>query len=312
MAAGRARPARRWMVTVNDGAECFPDIGLPADHDAAWVRFRDGVLGRAKDSGRRGIDVLYVGGQFERGGAAAAAGADDEHLQVYLHVGRPVRFTQAARLVPGAHVEAAIGRAEQCIAYCSKEESRIAGPYSHGDAGALGQGSRNDVADAVAAIAGGADIGKWVIEHPSALKLWSSLEKLRASTFKPRSSEAAPNVTWCWGGTGTGKSKWAAEQAPQDDTYWKPSNPKWWDGYAQQSVCIIDDYRPKDGLSFKEMLNLLDRYPFPIEIKGTYTQFNTPHIIITTPCTPQDTFAGHTDEDIAQLLRRITTIKHFE
>ncbi len=300
------------MYTVNEGAEAYPDIGDPADYDAAWKRFRDGVLGRAEDSGRHGIRVLYLGGQFERGGEAAAAGADDGHLQVYGHLGRPVRFPQAAALVPGAHVEAAHAGADACIAYCTKEDTRIGGPYSHGDAGRLGQGSRSDVAEAVAAIGAGTAVGPWVLQHPTSLRYWSGLEKLRASCFTARGSDVAPKVTWCWGSTGSGKSLWAAHQASPGETYWKPGNAKWWDGYGQQAVCIIDDYRPKDGMSFNALLRLLDRFPLLIEVKGAYLHFKSDHIIITTPLTPQRTFAEHTREDIAQLLRRITTIKHFE
>jgi hypothetical protein len=89
-----------------------------------------------------------------------------------------------------------------------------------------------------------------------------------------------------------------------------PAN-KWWDGYEQQPAVIIDDYR-RDFSTFAELLRLLDRYPHRVEKKGASIQFNSSTIIITTPKPPEETWAGRTEEDLAQLMRRITEVREFK
>lgn len=74
---------------------------------------------------------------------------------------------------------------------------------------------------------------------------------------------------------------------------------------------IIDDYRT-DFCKFHTLLNLLDRYPFQVEVKGGTLQFRPKRIFITCPKRPEDIWASRTEEDLAQLLRRITEVKCFD
>lgn len=73
---------------------------------------------------------------------------------------------------------------------------------------------------------------------------------------------------------------------------------------------ILDDYRA-DFCKFSEFLRILDRYSYQIEYKGGTTQLLARNIYITTPKSPQETWANRTEEDLAQLLRRITEVRHF-
>jgi hypothetical protein len=115
-------------------------------------------------------------------------------------------------------------------------------------------------------------------------------------------------VFWCYGETGSGKSRWASEQYPT--AYWKAPTSKWWCGYDQHDAVIIDDYR-RDFSTFGDLLRLFDRYPLIVETKGGSVQFLAKTIVVTTPKNPRDTWDSRTEEDIQQLLRRITEIKHF-
>ncbi len=310
MPAGKA--ARRWCCTFNEAAlvQCVPDIvDLWADVKATWCGLRDGLLERAGHG--RGLPIKFFGGQFERG-EGRAPGAGNRHFQAYLVVGRPARLPQVKGLAPGAHLEIARGSDQQNLEYCNKEDTRLWGPFEHGDRALLGQGVRTDIAAAVAAIGGGADLGDYVMEHPGALKYWSSLSKLQASRFKHRrSADPPPDVYWCYGATGTGKSKWAAESCTPEEQYWKPPGNKWWDGYHQQSTIIIDDYRAGGDINFKWLLRLMDRNPLLVEVKHDFIAFSSAKIIITTPLSPVDTFSYRSEEDINQLLRRITEVKKF-
>ena len=95
------------------------------------------------------------------------------------------------------------------------------------------------------------------------------------------------------------------------DAYWCMSISKWWEGYDAHETVIINDYR-KDFCKFSELLNLLDRYPYRIECKGSSRQMLAKTIVITTPKSPEETWKNRTDEDLTQLMRRIDKVLFFE
>eukprot|EP00969_Alexandrium_andersonii_P286488 12664453-Alexandrium_andersonii.AAC.1 len=72
-------------------------------------------------------------------------------------------------------------------------------------------------------------------------------------------------VFWLWGAAGTDKSRLA--KAVMRGAYIKPPDTRWFDGYDGQEVCILNDLR-KGTFTFNYLLELLDRYPFQVEIKG--------------------------------------------
>lgn len=133
-----------------------------------------------------------------------------------------------------------------------------------------------------------------------------------------------PTVLWFYGPTGTGKSKLAHELcAASPDGFWiAPLNLDWFDGYTGQGVVLFDDFR-KQYLSakygFPGLLRLLDRYDLSVNVRGQQPVPWIPRtIIITCNASPTDCFAWrdlqgeqHEREDIEQLLRRITEVRHF-
>lgn len=89
-------------------------------------------------------------------------------------------------------------------------------------------------------------------------------------------------------------------------------NLRWFCGYAGHELALIDDFRC-DFCTFHFLLRLLDRYPVRVERKGGSCWFTPSHIFITAPHSPSVTFAHRSDEeDLRQLLRRITYIKDFD
>lgn len=114
---------------------------------------------------------------------------------------------------------------------------------------------------------------------------------------------------WFYGSTGTGKTRSAYEISPL--AYFKSPTNHWWDGYEGQETVIIDDYRV-DFCKFSQLLRLFDRYPLSVEVKGGTVEFLAKDIYITTPKSPQDTWASRTEEDLAQLMRRIEDVRCFD
>lgn len=79
----------------------------------------------------------------------------------------------------------------------------------------------------------------------------------------------------------------------------------WWDGYEQQEAIIIDDFDGK--WPYRDLLRLLDRYPYQGQYKGGYVKINSPYIYITCEYSPSFFWRGN---EFAQIHRRLSEIKH--
>ena len=65
------------------------------------------------------------------------------HFQGYIQMNKPVRFTHFHPMLERAHFEVSKGTPEQATAYCTKEDTRLEGPWVFGEI--QGQGKRNDI-----------------------------------------------------------------------------------------------------------------------------------------------------------------------
>lgn len=258
-------------------------------------------LRNALDEGRRAENFIGYGIiGFE------VADSGTPHLQCYVHFERPRSLAQVKRL-PGCarvHAEACKGTPGDNYNYCSK-----GGEFE--EFGNLPQQGRRSDLETVANLV---NAGKTIydiaencpVEYIKYSKGILSLLHLRCG-YRTWKTE----VYWYWGSTGTGKSKTAFQQAMEDGSWYAkdPSN-QWWDGYNGQEVVVIDDYR-RDFCTFSYLLRLLDQYPLIVSVKGSTTQFLAKKIYITTPKNVRETWDSRTEEDLAQLERRITQVVHF-
>lgn len=247
-------------------------------------------------------DIRYCVFQQERGANGTP------HLQGFAYCDNKKTLAQWKRLLgERCHIEQTMGTPAQADAYCRKEDTREPGtePWSIGSLPQ--QGARTDLSTVAAAVRSGATDEEIAESHPGDfIRYHSGIRFLRQIYAKPRTFKTF--VHWWYGATGTGKSAEAFERFP--DAYWKMGTNKWWDGYIDQAEVIVDDYR-RDLCTFAELLRLFDRYPYRVEFKGGSTQFVARHLVITTPLHPRDTWAGRTEEDLGQLMRRIDEIRLF-
>ncbi len=231
------------------------------------------------------------------------------HLQGYVEFESAVTRSSAARRIgdASAHFERRRGTQKQAIEYTCKVPG---GAWEeHGSKGS--QGKRTDLDAVRDCLADGGTLRE-VLDTGASYQGVRYAEKVL--TYRERVRSSPPHVVWCWGPTGTGKSRYAAEASEAaghsaDDIYWHAGG-KWWDGYDGHGVVIMDDFRPED-LKFQFLLRLLDRYPFRVEVKGGYRQFRSPEIYITCPKHPSECYR-ESGEDLDQLIRRINEIKEFE
>lgn len=204
------------------------------------------------------------------------------------------------------HLEQARGSFKDNLDYCSKSD---ANPFEAGERPS--QGSRTDLHQVAERIAAGDSIGDIAEAYPvEFIKFERGIRSLKCMQCSNRDFKT--RVIWCWGHTGTGKTRWCNETYP--NAYWKDGNTKWWDGYCGQSEVIIDDFRPSKEMPFNFLLRLFDRYALQVEVKGGYVVFSSRVICVTSPYNPEQLFSRMSwleEEDLAQIIRRIDEVKEF-
>lgn len=222
------------------------------------------------------------------------------HLQGYSELEQPCRFTTLKARYPTLHIESRKGTQQQAIDYCKKdgEVTETGAPKR--------QGKRKDLDDVVEAVNAGVPIDEIARAEPGTfIKYHKGIIAYKNTMLVDRTEP--PTVEWRWGSTGTGKTRGAVDKHREAGFYIKDGT-HWWDGYSGQQAIIIDDFDPKSW-SFRDLLRLLDRYPFQGQTKGGYVRINSPFIYITCEHAPEHYWAGN---DLAQVMRRITTVIHCE
>lgn len=241
------------------------------------------------------------------------------HLQGYIHF-RPncSKSMQAVHRLPGFARAALManqrGSPQQCLDYCKKgepgtpgsEESKILG-VDYWEFGTVPeQGKRTDIAETMKSFTNsGFDLKKLARECPDQFVKYHRGFQAMAALLDDRFRAWKTQVIWLYGATGTGKSSMAFELMKKGvPCYYKDCHSAWWDGYTTQPVCVLDDYRP-DMCTFSALLNLLDRYPLSLQVKGSTVQCLFKYIIVTTPRNPSSTWEKQSRENLEQLNRRI-------
>lgn len=286
---------RSFCITINGDASWF-EGPTQADELADFLRACD--------------LIRYAVFQFE-----TAPSTGRRHCQAYVYTTRNSRISAVKKIFNGwrvgcsPHIELARGNIDQAVAYCVKADTSVQGT-SREVGSKPRQGSRSDLADIAAAIDEGMPLAEVAQLHPADFIRYSRglQEYQRVRLSCPRSPETSITVYWWFGPTGTGKSRKAFSDYP--DSYVKMPTNKWWDGYVAQTEVIMDDYRPA-MCPFSELLRILDRYPMRVEMKGSSVDLAATTFIITTCQRPEIIWHGKTEEQIDQLLRRITEIVEF-
>lgn len=110
---------------------------------------------------------------------------------------------------------------------------------------------------------------------------------------------------WCCGKTGTGKSRDVREKY-KGMAYFKIAANKWWDGYRDQQVAIIEDLDKTHDYQAYNLKLWADRYPFPAEVKGAQVMIRPDLIVVTSNYHPKDIWTK--EEDLGPILRRFKVV----
>jgi len=246
----------------------------------------------------------YVVFQEERGANGTP------HLQGYAQRAQPTEFNTWKRMLGArCHLEQSRGTPAQNREYCTKDTDRIPGTllFEKGDIPV--QGERNDLTAIFEAAKDPSVSVRDLVDTNGAAFIRYSKGILAVRSIFSDERRSKTKVFWFYGATGLGKSHEANRLAP--NAFWKQNSP-WWCGYDpnEHEDVVIDDYRC-DFCKFAQLLRLFDFTKLTVEIKGGNVNFRAKRIFVSTPKSPVDTWAGRSEEDIQQLLRRIEVLVEF-
>lgn len=287
--------ARAWCFTINN----------PTDIDVQQYQLEqppnDVVFGTKDLSGIAGSASFLVC-QLEMGEHGTP------HIQGYVYLkGRGKTFEALKSLSPRARFAQAKGTAEQNDTYCSKLDTRLAGPWRLGEIPR--QGNRSDLAQAVALVTGAAGLRMVANETPLAYVRYGrglrGLHELVMSNV-PRPK---PLMIYLWGPTGTGKTTEVGLSFP--DVFYKPiktskTSQEWWDGYDNHTTIFWDEFY--GSIPWSLMLKLGDDTPLATEVKGGFTYCHAKYVIFASNVPPEECFPNLFKEDprkFSALVRRL-------
>lgn len=213
-------------------------------------------------------DMKYVIWQVEKGENGTP------HWQGYITFNNAKKLTFLKnRCSRTAHWEPRKGTHKQAVEYCSKEDTRLSGPFIFGEAPQ--QGKRTDLADLKQDLDEGFNLRQIATTHFAPyIKYARGIQSYRRLMSNSRNFKT--NVTVLYGDTGVGKSKLMQTFCPL--AYWKTTGDKWWDDYDFQEDVVIDEFY--GWLPYAYLLRLLDRYPMYVETKGGMVNFTAKNIYL--------------------------------
>ena len=208
-----------------------------------------------------------------------------EHAQGYIHYECQRTLLSVSKQFPRAHLLKSRGTPQENRVYCTKEETRIDGPFEYGVLPV--QGARSDLNGLRAAIKRGAtqaELGEmdcWWRYHKAA--------KIYRDSLNPPNSFSPVKCFVLVGSTGSGKTRWCYENYPQ---LFKMScfDPPWFDGYEGEDTILFDDFY--GGIKHSQMLQLLDGYPQRLPVKGGFVQKRWKTVLITSNKHPQTWYSN--------------------
>lgn len=239
------------------------------------------------------------------------------HLQGYLETSKRVTLGVLRGLVPRAHWEPRRGTRAQAIAYSSKEDTRLDGPWTYGSEPPEPQpGKRTDLDLLATRLYEGESLDNLRSQFPGhtlryrrcILDQLAERSRIRwGSTYRRGLS-----VYVLWGDSGTGKTRSVYERFGLDEVFTlntASSGALWFDGYEEHPVLLIDDFR--GWIKFNEVLKICDIYPYRCAVKGAHIWAAWTTVVFTSNHDPTTWWKEESGHFFPAFLRRIHKTIHF-
>jgi len=254
--------------------------------------------------------ISYLVYQKERGENGTV------HYQGYLETSRRVRLSQLKDIHQGIHWEVRRGSQAQAIAYATKCDTRIDGPWEYGEKFTSNQGRRNDLLAVADRIRDGSTFETISDEFPAESIQYrrSILDSIRANrrSQHKRVIRQDLEVYVYWGDSGAGKTRSVYETEGIENVYTLTechNGTVWFDDYDYEPVLLIDDFR--GWIKFTMLLKILDIYPLRIPIKGSFENAAWKKVYITSNHPIEDWYRTESGHCLSALRRRIHRVVHF-
>lgn len=249
----------RWVFTINN-----PEGPLATD----------GWKGR----------VRVAAWQRERGAEGT------EHFQGFVVLAKNSKLPAVEVLLGGrAHIEQARGTHSQCLAYVTKDETRVEGPWfypTEEEARRDSAKTKSDRDACVQMIVEGKTLYSVATEAPAAfVQFHSGLTALQRALLAPRKRDSV-TVVCIHGPPGIGKTTYVWDHF--EDVFVPKvteSGAIWFDGYQGQKYLLLEDYNGQ--LPIHEFNAICDRNPYKAPVKGGMTGGLWTHVFINTNIDPK-------------------------
>jgi len=225
-----------------------------------------------------------------------------QHHQGYVHFENLKSFKQVISFLPNMYVSQARGTHEQNRRYCLKLDSETPNTefVEHGSMPA--PGTRTDLLGLLELAKGGSSMADVSLSNPV---VWARNYRALAE-FKSLHEEKRNWVTeviYVYGPAETGKSQSGHDRGASALQY----DGKFIGGYNGEDVVLFDDVDSKTFQNRQFLLQLLDRYPMQVPIKGGFRNWKPRTIFLTLNFPPEVTFRDIWDKSLE---RRITKVIH--
>lgn len=227
------------------------------------------------------------------------------HWQGFVYWKNPQTIAGASKKLGNAHVENCEGTLEDNERYCSKEgEYKTFGKKPQ-------QGERIDLKALIDKIGRGeTNTEKIAIEQPMAYHQYGrTLEKAEDIYMRKQFRTEMTKGIWVTGKSGSGKSHYTLDDYSPDTHYIYRQDNGWWEGYKQQDIVVINDF--KGEIKYGELLQLIDKWPYFVKRRCREpVPFTSKKVIITSIMRPEEVYHNlHAKDGIDQLLRRIEIVE---
>lgn len=208
------------------------------------------------------------------------------HFQGYMEFNSAKSLTQLKKCNPQIHWEKRRGNQQQAIVYCTKDDTRVDGPWSFGQPKSVSRTGMSE--DFLAQIQSGKRLRELVDTHVNDVRKYPRFYQEMRRLFPPPSRPTAPEVVLLYGPPGTGKTRFVRDAEQSVDLFIKPVDKSFWmDGYDGHPAVLLDDFAgAANHVSLTNMLQLIDRYQTQVPIKGGFTWWQPDRVYITTNIHP--------------------------
>lgn len=199
------------------------------------------------------------------------------HLQGYVYFKNQRSFDAIVQLHPTWHLEVAKGTAAQNRVYCTKDKDFLElgeQPLTPSDGAKMTNAERWSLARE----------GRFEELDPENIKIY---EYIHAKYQEVEDRPILDNI-WIYGPSGCGKS---SKVRNEYESFYTKGMHKWWDGYNQEEVVLLDDFDPTHGSYLSYYLKIwADHYAFNAEVKGGMLRARPKTVIITSQYTIEQCF----------------------